>query len=124
RRPGRDGPAAVRPLGPERGPVGCDVMDEHQHAKHGSQGMKVFYVPLAITVAILVLELVGGVMTHSLALLADAGHVAGDTAGLLFAMFASWLALRPADEARTYGYHRVEVIAALANGALLFLVIG
>jgi len=99
-------------------------MDEHDHAKPGAQGMKVFYLPLVITLVILVLEVGGGLMTHSLALLADAGHVAGDTAGLLFAMFASWLALRPADEARTYGYHRVEVLAALANGALLFLVIG
>lgn len=83
-----------------------------------------FFVPLAITASLLVLEVAGGLWTGSLALLADAGHVASDAAGLLLAMFAAWLSQRPPDEARTFGYHRVEVLAALANAALLWLIIG
>jgi len=74
---------------------------------------------LTITTSVLVTEVVGGVLTHSLALLADAGHMLSDVG---VGIFAIWVATRPATATRTYGFHRVEVLAALANGLGLMLV--
>jgi cobalt-zinc-cadmium efflux system protein len=70
-------------------------------------------------VSFLVAEVVGGVLTNSLALLADAGHMLSDVAALGLGMFAIWMAMRPATATRTYGFHRVEILAALANGVML-----
>jgi cobalt-zinc-cadmium efflux system protein len=77
---------------------------------------------LAITTAVFLLQVVGGVLSGSLALLADAGHMLTDSTGLLIATIASLLAARPATAARTYGLQRAEVLAALANGMLLVAV--
>lgn len=75
-----------------------------------------------LTVGILILELVGGILTNSLALLSDAGHVFAD----VFALGLSWIALAlsglPANQRKTYGYFRAEVLAAVTNGITLFLV--
>jgi cobalt-zinc-cadmium efflux system protein len=81
-------------------------------------------ITLLVTATILVAELVGGVMSGSLALLSDAGHMATDAGALLLSLVACTLAARPADSRRTYGFHRLEVLSALVNGALLFLVAG
>jgi cobalt-zinc-cadmium efflux system protein len=64
-------------------------------------------------------EAVGGWLTGSLALLADAGHMLSDVAALGLSLFAMWMARRPPTSKRTYGYHRLEILAALANGAAL-----
>lgn len=64
-------------------------------------------------------ELVGGLLTGSLALLADAGHMLSDVAALALSFFAFWLAQRPATDERTFGWHRAEILAALANGVAL-----
>jgi len=93
---------------------------QHQASHRASQ--RALFLAFAITVAFLVAEVVGGVLTNSLALLADAGHMLSDAAALGLGMFAIWMALRPATATRTYGFHRVEVLAALANGALLVAV--
>jgi cobalt-zinc-cadmium efflux system protein len=90
---------------------------EHQASRRSSQ--RALLVAFAITVAFLVVEVVGGVLTDSLALLADAGHMLSDVAALGLGMFAIWMAMRPATATRTYGFHRVEILAALANGAML-----
>ncbi len=74
---------------------------------------------LALSAAILLLEALGGVLTGSLALLADAGHVLADVAGLSLALLAIWFARRPASPRNTFGYYRLEILAALANGLLL-----
>lgn len=74
---------------------------------------------LALTAAYLIAEVVGGLLTNSFALLADAGHMLTDVASLALALFAIWLAGRPAPANRTYGYHRAEILAALVNGASL-----
>ncbi|WP_226345494.1 cation diffusion facilitator family transporter [Agilicoccus flavus] len=79
-------------------------------------------VVLAITLAVLVVEVVGAVVSGSLALLADAGHMLTDVAGLSMALVAAALARRPATTARTWGYHRAEVLAAAAQAALLLAV--
>jgi cobalt-zinc-cadmium efflux system protein len=73
----------------------------------------------ALTFAYLIAEVVGGYLTGSLALLADAGHMFTDVAGLLLALFAINFAERPATPERTYGYYRVEILAALVNAIVL-----
>ena len=77
---------------------------------------------LALTVVYTIAEIVGGLLSGSLALLADAGHMATDDVALGLAVFATWAARRPPDAGRTYGYQRVEILAALANGVLLVVV--
>jgi cobalt-zinc-cadmium efflux system protein len=74
---------------------------------------------LVITVGIAALEAVGGWVTHSLALLSDAGHMLTDVSALVLALLALWFAGRPADPRRTYGYVRLEILSALVNGVLL-----
>jgi cobalt-zinc-cadmium efflux system protein len=74
---------------------------------------------LVLTALLLAVQAVGGLLTGSLALLADAGHLLTDVVGLGLALFAMKVAERPPTEARTYGYHRVEILAALVNGAVL-----
>lgn len=90
---------------------------------HDSPGVQErFLLALGLTVAVLIVEIVGGLWTHSLALLSDSAHVFMD----IFALGLSYLALRlsalPADDRHTYGYHRLEVLAALANGATLVVI--
>jgi cobalt-zinc-cadmium efflux system protein len=77
---------------------------------------------LAITAAFLIVEVTGGILTGSLALLADAGHMASDVGALALSLGALWLASRPPTAARTFGFHRAEVLAALANSIGLILI--
>jgi len=86
---------------------------------HGSESRRALALALLLTGAFTVVEVVGGVFTDSLAVLADAVHMLSDNVSLALALFASWLAGRPATPQRTYGYKRAEVLAALANGVLL-----
>jgi cobalt-zinc-cadmium efflux system protein len=77
-------------------------------------------VVLGLTAVYLVAEVVGGLLTGSLALLADAGHMMTDVAGLALALLAIWFGGRAATPERTYGYYRAEILAALANAVVLF----
>lgn len=79
---------------------------------------------LALTGAFLVVEVAGGLWTGSLALLADAGHMLTDVGGLTLSLLAVWFAQRPPSPSNTYGYLRMEILAALANGVVLFAVAG
>jgi cobalt-zinc-cadmium efflux system protein len=78
----------------------------------------------AVTVVVLVVELVGAALSGSLALLADAGHVLADGAGVGLALLAIRFAARPATPQRTFGYYRLEILAAVVNAVLLFGVAG
>jgi cobalt-zinc-cadmium efflux system protein len=78
---------------------------------------------LAITGAFLVVEVAGGLLTNSLALLSDAAHMFTDVVALALALFAVWIAGRPATHSKTYGYHRAEILVALVNGFVLWLVV-
>ncbi|HET7180879.1 MAG TPA: cation transporter [Candidatus Limnocylindrales bacterium] len=71
-----------------------------------------------LTLASFVVEVIGGLLTNSLALLGDAGHVFTDVFGIGFALSAIWIAGRPAISARTFGYLRLEILAAGANAIL------
>jgi cobalt-zinc-cadmium efflux system protein len=75
---------------------------------------------LALTAAFMVVEAVGGWVSGSLALLADAGHMLTDVGALSLSLLTAWIAQRPADNTKTYGYLRWEILAALVNGAALF----
>lgn len=77
-----------------------------------------------ITVAILATEVVGGLLAGSLALLADAGHMLTDASGIGLSLLAIWFAGRPATPRRSFGYYRLEILAAVANAVLLFGVSG
>ena len=75
---------------------------------------------LGITVTVLAAEVIGGVLAHSLVLIADAGHMATDAAGIGLSLLAVWFAGRPTSETRTFGYQRAEILAAVVNAVLLF----
>lgn len=79
-------------------------------------------IALAITSTIFIAELIGGIISNSLALIADASHMFTDIAALGLSLFALWFATRPAPPQKTYGYYRTEILAALANGVLLVLI--
>jgi cobalt-zinc-cadmium efflux system protein len=96
----------------------------HSHAPGTAGGghRRRLVVVLGLTLGVLVAEVVGAVLSGSLALLADAGHMATDAAGLALALGAVSLAQRPPRGRRTFGWQRVEILAAVANGMLLLLV--
>jgi cobalt-zinc-cadmium efflux system protein len=99
---------------------GCIHLDE---TRPGAPRRRLAVV-LAITAGFMVVEAVGGWLSGALALLADAGHMLTDVGALSLTLFAAWIARRPADERRTYGYLRWEILAALVNGAVLFALAG
>jgi cobalt-zinc-cadmium efflux system protein len=81
-------------------------------------------VTLALTVAFVVVEAAAAIWTGSLALAADAGHMVADAGALALALFAIWVATRPPTPAKTYGYYRAEILAALVNALGLLVVSG
>lgn len=98
--------------------MGHDHDHSHSLDRTAANKRKIIWV-LALTTSYLIAEVIGGFLTKSLALLADAGHMLTDVAGLGFALIGMKLAERPATPERTYGYHRAEILAALANAVLL-----
>ncbi len=91
----------------------------HVHSASAAHRTRLLIV-FGLTLSILAIELVGGVLSNSLALLADAGHVFTDVFGIGFALAAIWLAGRPATSERTFGFLRLEILAAVGNALLLF----
>src|SRR6266550_2806644 len=91
----------------------------HGHA-HGSR--RRLSIVLLLTAVYMVAELAGGLWTGSLALLADAGHMLADVAALILALMAVWFGARPATPSKTFGYYRLEILAALINGVGLVLI--
>jgi len=89
-----------------------------------ARSRRVLTLAVAITGTILLAELVGGILTNSLALMSDAGHMASDLGALGLSLGALWLATRPASQRRTYGFHRAEVLAALINSLILMGIAG
>jgi cobalt-zinc-cadmium efflux system protein len=87
------------------------------------KGKRNLGIALSITVVFFIIELVGGIITNSLALTADAWHMLTDASALAFALVAAWLAGRPTDVKKTYGYYRADILAAFLNGVFLWAVI-
>ena len=101
------------------------MTDSHTHIhahRHGMVG-RTLRTAFALTLGILAVELTGGLVSHSLALLSDAGHVFTDVIALGLAWFAAAQTERPANARNTFGYHRTGVLAALANAVTLILVV-
>ncbi|HZS38004.1 MAG TPA: cation diffusion facilitator family transporter [Polyangia bacterium] len=94
----------------------------HRAARAGER--RKLMLTIAIVAAIMVAEIIGGAVAHSLALLSDAGHMFSDVVAQALALAAMMLAARPADARRTYGWHRVEILAALGNGLTLLVLAG
>jgi cobalt-zinc-cadmium efflux system protein len=91
----------------------------HSHAHASAANSRRLAVVLGLVLAYMVAEVVGGLYTNSLALLADAGHMLSDAGALALSLFALWIARRPATPTHTYGFYRTEILAALVNGATL-----
>ena len=94
----------------------------HAHDTQRAGSRRALGAVLALTVAYTGVEILGGILTGSLALLADAGHMLGDSAALALALGAAWLASRPATPERSFGFRRAEILAALGNGLALVLI--
>ena len=90
---------------------------DHDHGRGADR--RALAITFVLTVAFTMVEVVGGLITGSLALLADAGHMLSDALSLGVALFAVWLAGRPSTPNRSFGYKRAEILAALFNGATL-----
>ena len=97
-------------------------MHDHAHGPTGIRGAgarRLLAISLGITSVVMVVQIIGSALSGSLALLADAGHMFADAAALVIALIASSVAARPADDRRTFGYQRAEVLGALINGVIL-----
>ena len=105
-------------------PVASAPGDSHSHAGHthddhhhaGTAGLK---AALIVTGLFLVAEVIGGLVSNSLTLLADAGHMLADVGALAFSLFVAWLSRQPSTNRKTYGYLRWEILAAFLNGVTL-----
>jgi cobalt-zinc-cadmium efflux system protein len=96
----------------------------HTHAARTPDIEKRLFWALTITIGIFILELGGGFLSNSLALMSDAGHLFGDVLALGLSLAAARVSRRPPTARRTYGYHRIEVLAAIFNGLTLFILAG
>ena len=91
---------------------------------HSHNNMQRITIALTLTATFMVVEVVGGIISGSLALLADAGHMLTDTMALALAAVAFHVSKRPADSRRTYGYQRFQILAAFVNGLTLLVIVG
>jgi cobalt-zinc-cadmium efflux system protein len=98
-----------------------DYIHHIDHKRPISSHQSNLLIALFITVAIMVAELIGGLLSNILALLSDAGHMFMDILALLLSFFALRFATRPATEKQTFGFYRLEILAALINGTLLLV---
>ena len=101
-------------------------MHAHDHGRTtaAARSRGALVATLGLTVAFMLVEFAAGLWTGSLALVADAGHMLTDAGALALALFASWVAARPPTPAKTYGYYRAEILAALVNAVVLLIVAG
>jgi cobalt-zinc-cadmium efflux system protein len=93
----------------------------HHHHDDGRNARRLVFV-LVLTAAYMLAEAIGGWLSHSLALIADAGHMLSDVAALALSLFAVWISRKPPTSARSYGFYRTEILAALANAATLIAI--
>ncbi len=98
-------------------------MAEHPHHRDHASGNRELSLALFLTLSVMAAEIVAAYLSGSLSLLADAGHMLADACALTLSVFAAWVTKRPASPAKTYGYYRMEILAALANGVLLWVLV-
>jgi cobalt-zinc-cadmium efflux system protein len=103
--------------------VAAKALPPHAHShSRASDGRRRLSLVLLLTAMYMVAEAAGGWWTGSLALLADAGHMLTDVAALVLALMAAWFGTRPATSSKTFGYYRLEILAALVNGVALVVI--
>jgi cobalt-zinc-cadmium efflux system protein len=102
--------------------MGGNHTHSHSHERRGAESVNKLKLALALTAVYMFAEAIGGWMTNSLALLADAGHMLTDVAALSLTLAAIWFASRPATAKKTFGYYRLEILAAFVNGIALVLI--
>jgi len=98
--------------------IGEDARDQRERNKKG------LLIAFCITAGIMLLEFFGGLITNSLALLSDAGHMLSDAGALALSLIAFWFSSKPPSPRKTYGFYRFEILAALFNGVMLFIIAG
>lgn len=96
----------------------------HDHSHSHSANKKTLTISLVIITVYMAIEVIGGLLTNSLALLADAGHMLSDAISLFIALMAFTFSSKVANYGKTYGYKRFEILAAIINGATLILISG
>ncbi|TNE34460.1 MAG: cation transporter [Alphaproteobacteria bacterium] len=103
----------------------ADHSHSHDHAPTVTEDSesRIFWI-MCLTGTYMLAQIIGGLISGSLALIADSGHMLSDTAALGLAWFAFRLASKPADKKRSYGYHRFQILAAFTNGVTLFFIAG
>lgn len=102
--------------------MGAGHSHHHGHCYHhggSDRNRRRLALTLGLVVLYMVAEVIGGLLSGSLALLADAGHMLSDAGALALSLFAIWIAQRPPTPSKTWGYYRIEILAALINGAAL-----
>jgi len=97
---------------------------KHYHAQEYGTNRNALTLALSITTLMMAVEFVGGILSGSLALISDAGHMLTDTGALALALFALWFSRRPATTQKTYGFYRAEILSALLNGSVLIVIAG
>ena len=101
--------------------MGTGAEHKHDHGRRSEKSLTRLKTALGLTFVYMIAEAVGGWLSNSLALLADAGHMLTDVAAMTLTLFAFWFAQRPATSKKTYGYYRLEILAAFVNGIALVL---
>ena len=100
----------------------AEAHKDHSHTHSPGSNRRRLTVVLCLTFLYMLAEAIGGFLTNSLALLSDAGHMLADVASLALALIALWFSARPVTTKKTYGYYRMEILAALVNGAALVVI--
>src|SRR5512142_3321708 len=119
-RPGTMGQASTPSPDPHQRPAVEDVNCVHRPER--TVGRRALTWVLVLTLGFAAVEIVGGLLSGALVLLADAAHMVTDAAAVGLSLFAAWIAGRPATARKTFGWYRIEILAALLNGAVLIAV--
>lgn len=98
--------------------------NKHSPAEEYGTNKRALTLALSITALMMLVEFVGGILSNSLALISDAGHMLTDAGALALALFALWFSRRPATTEKTYGFYRLEILSALLNGSVLIVIAG
>jgi cobalt-zinc-cadmium efflux system protein len=112
--------------------MGIHLHHSHDHSDHGhglahGEGggiARALSWALVITIVFMIIELVGGLVANSLALLSDAAHLLTDVGAILLSLFAYWVSRKPSTTTMSFGYHRAEILGALASGLMIWLLSG
>ena len=101
-------------------------MHQHKHSRAEEYGTyrNALVLALSITALMMAVEFAGGILSGSLALISDAGHMLTDAGALALALFALWFSRKPATAEKTYGFYRAEILSALLNGSVLIVIAG